>query len=97
VLHRPKMSFVFPWEPWLRQELRGCIAETLLDSAAVGAAGLNTPPVAALWQGFLSSQPGLRYTDVLCLSHSDRMDTAQPAHFRRHGPRSHVGQTPRRR
>jgi len=50
-------------------ELRGCIAETLLDSAAVGAAGLNPPAVAALWQGFLSCQPGLRYTDILCLSH----------------------------
>jgi len=25
--------------------------------------------VEALWRGFLASQPGLRYTDVLCLSH----------------------------
>jgi asparagine synthase (glutamine-hydrolysing) len=69
VLHRPKMGFVFPWERWLRQELRGCIGETLLDGAAVGAAGLNPPAVAALWHGFLASQPGLRYTDVLCLAH----------------------------
>ncbi len=67
VVRRPKMGFVFPWEHWLRDELRPQVTETLTDTRLLEAAGLDGKGVRGLWEGFLGSQPGLRYTDVLCL------------------------------
>jgi asparagine synthase (glutamine-hydrolysing) len=67
VVRRPKMGFIFPWEHWLRQELRPQVTATLTDREALEAAGLNAAAAKALWDGYLARQPGLRYTDVLCL------------------------------
>jgi asparagine synthase (glutamine-hydrolysing) len=67
VVQRPKMGFVFPWEHWLREELRPRVAAVLTDREVLEAAGLDGPAVRSLWEGFLARRPGLRYTDVLCL------------------------------
>lgn len=69
VLQRPKMGFVFPWERWLRHDLREYVAEILLDRASLGAAGLSYQGVQTLWSQFLAGQPGIRYTDILSLVH----------------------------
>jgi asparagine synthase (glutamine-hydrolysing) len=69
VLRRAKMGFVFPWERWLRHELRGLVAELFSDHDAVDAAGLDAAAVQQLWADFLAARPGVRYTDVLCLLH----------------------------
>ena len=69
MLQRPKMGFVFPWEQWLRQELRPRLDDLFADQQAVRAAGLQPDGVHRLWQGFLAHRPGIRYTDVFCLSH----------------------------
>ena len=68
MLDRPKMGFVFPWEEWLRGPLKAYCAEILADADAVRAAGLDANGVGRVWDGFLSRQPGVRYTDVFCLS-----------------------------
>ncbi len=68
MLDRPKMGFVFPWEDWLRGRLKPYLADILADAAAVRAAGLEPIGVARVWDGFLARQPGVRYTDVFCLS-----------------------------
>jgi asparagine synthase (glutamine-hydrolysing) len=67
VVRRSKMGFVFPWERWLRHDLRGQIEDTLFHAPTLKAAGLRPAQVRTLWDGYLSSKPGLRYTDVLCL------------------------------
>ncbi len=72
------MGFVFPWENWLRNELRGRVEETLRDRETVTATGLNTEAVQGLWRDFLGKRPGIRYTDVLGLVHLFRW-------VRRHG------------
>ncbi len=69
MLQRPKMGFVFPWEQWLRQELRPRLDELFNDNEGVRAAGLDPIGVQKLWQAFLTQRPGVRYTDVFCLSH----------------------------
>jgi asparagine synthase (glutamine-hydrolysing) len=69
MLRRPKMGFVFPWEQWLRRELRPRLDAMFEDRDAVGAAGLDPAGVQELWQAFLANRPGVRYTDVFCLSH----------------------------
>jgi asparagine synthase (glutamine-hydrolysing) len=69
VVRRQKMGFVFPWEHWLRNELRDRIEATLTDLPTLKAAQLNPEAVRTLWQAYLARRPGLRYTDVLCLVH----------------------------
>jgi asparagine synthase (glutamine-hydrolysing) len=69
MLRRPKMGFVFPWECWLRNELKGKIGELLVNQEALDAAGLRPGGVRNLWEAFLSSRPGVRYTDILSLAH----------------------------
>ncbi|MBI3466419.1 MAG: asparagine synthase (glutamine-hydrolyzing) [Planctomycetes bacterium] len=72
---RRKMGFVFPWERWLRKELRGWAAETLTDASSVESAGLNGAAVAALWKDFLASRPGIRHPEILCLTNLLRWST----------------------
>jgi asparagine synthase (glutamine-hydrolysing) len=67
-LNRPKMGFVFPWERWLRHELRPRLDSLFADHAAIRGAGLNALAVGKVWEDFLAGRPGLRYTDVFCLS-----------------------------
>ncbi len=69
VVRRSKMGFVFPWERWLRAELRPRVAALLGDSATLQKAGLVPAAVQKLWNAFLASQPGVRYTDILALVH----------------------------
>lgn len=69
VIRRAKMGFVFPWERWLRQELKDLVATVLNDTDAVQAAGLNGEAVQRLWRDYLWGRPGIRYSDVLCLLH----------------------------
>ena len=68
MLDRPKMGFVFPWEEWLRGPLKTYVGDILADADAVRAAGLEPVAVQGIWEGFLGRQPGIRYTDVFCLS-----------------------------
>lgn len=67
VTRRAKMGFVFPWERWLRQELRDLVESVLRDSEAVLAAGLDREAVGRLWSDYLANRPGVRYSDVLCV------------------------------
>jgi asparagine synthase (glutamine-hydrolysing) len=69
VVRRPKMGFVFPWERWLRAELRPRVAALLGQEDTVKAAGLCPGAVSALWNAFLASEPGVRSTDILALVH----------------------------
>jgi asparagine synthase (glutamine-hydrolysing) len=61
------MGFVFPWERWLRQELRPRIAALFADEAGLRAAGLHPLAVKEVWNSYLAGKPGLRYTDIFCL------------------------------
>jgi asparagine synthase (glutamine-hydrolysing) len=69
MLQRAKMGFVFPWEQWLRRELRPRLDAVFGDGKTARAAGLDPAGVWQLWQAFLERQPGLRYTDVFSLCH----------------------------
>jgi asparagine synthase (glutamine-hydrolysing) len=69
VLRRPKMGFVFPWEHWLRNELRSRVEKVLTDSELLAAVALNSQAVQQLWHNYLRGKPGLRYTDILSLVH----------------------------
>jgi hypothetical protein len=61
------MGFVFPWERWLRHELKGLVAAVLSDRETLQAIGLNAAAVDRLWRDYLAHRPDVRYTDILCL------------------------------
>ncbi|MBS0209199.1 MAG: asparagine synthase (glutamine-hydrolyzing) [Planctomycetes bacterium] len=69
ITHRPKMGFVFPWEVWLRDDLREHVAAVLNDQAAIHSAGLDAAVVKQLTSDFDQRAPGIRYSDVLALVH----------------------------
>jgi asparagine synthase (glutamine-hydrolysing) len=68
LLNRPKMGFVFPWERWLRRELRPRLGELFADAAALQASGLEPAAVRRLWNDYLADRPGIRYSDVFCMA-----------------------------
>jgi asparagine synthase (glutamine-hydrolysing) len=69
VLRRPKMGFVFPWELWLRNQLRDVVSCVFDDRESLAACGISPEGTERLWQRFCASHPGIRYTDILSLVH----------------------------
>ncbi|HEX4146996.1 MAG TPA: asparagine synthase (glutamine-hydrolyzing) [Pirellulales bacterium] len=69
VFRRPKMGFVFPWELWLRNELRNVVSCVFSDTETFAALGIDHEAAKQLWQGFCQFRPGIRYTDILSLLH----------------------------
>jgi asparagine synthase (glutamine-hydrolysing) len=69
VVKRRKMGFVFPWDAWLRRELRGRVEQILTDRASVEQTGMRAPAVAALWQGYLRGDRAVRPSEILALVH----------------------------
>jgi asparagine synthase (glutamine-hydrolysing) len=68
-IRRPKMGFVFPWDDWLRRELRSQTEEILMDQSAVASAGLRGLAVASLWRQYLEGKITWRSSDILALVH----------------------------
>jgi asparagine synthase (glutamine-hydrolysing) len=61
---RPKSGFVLPFDEWIRRGLSKAIDQTLRDSDAVRAAGLDPTAVHKLWHAFLVGAPGLYWSRV---------------------------------
>jgi asparagine synthase (glutamine-hydrolysing) len=64
IFERPKSGFVMPFDRWIRQGLKKSIDETLRDSGAVRAAGLNPATVLRLWQAFLAGASGMYWSRI---------------------------------
>jgi asparagine synthase (glutamine-hydrolysing) len=56
VVHRPKRGFTFPFELWLRKEMRQNMEDVLLDAGANPRAGLEREFVATVWEDFLAGK-----------------------------------------
>jgi asparagine synthase (glutamine-hydrolysing) len=69
VFRRRKMGFVFPWEIWLRNDLRTVVNCVFSDTETFDALGIEQSAAEQLWKGFRQCQPGIRYTDILSLLH----------------------------
>lgn len=67
LFNRPKSGFELPFDRWLRQALGQEIEATLLDAAAVSAAGLDAAEVRRLWMAFKAGAKGLYWTRLWAL------------------------------
>jgi len=56
VVHRPKRGFTFPFELWLKKEMRQDLEDVLLDTRANLVTGVDRKFVATVWKDFLSGK-----------------------------------------
>ena len=56
IVHRPKRGFTFPFEVWLKKEMRHEMEEVLSDESANLSAGLDRKFVTNVWQDFMSGK-----------------------------------------
>lgn len=65
IVHRKKMGFVFPWEVWLKNELRPLCEKRIENLSARGV--VNGTYLQDSWKRFLNGDPGVRWLDMwLC-------------------------------
>ncbi len=62
IVNRPKMGFVFPWEKWMKMELKSFCEENLKET--VKRAGLKEGEVMRLWNSFLSGNKRVTWSRV---------------------------------
>lgn len=65
VVHRPKMGFVFPWEHWLRNELKP-LGETAFQRLAQRSI-FQAAPLLQLWQRFLAEDKKISWLNMWSL------------------------------
>ena len=56
IVNRPKRGFTFPFEVWLKKEMRRDMEEVLSDESANLAAGLDRKFVTSVWKDFMSGK-----------------------------------------
>jgi asparagine synthase (glutamine-hydrolysing) len=56
VVRRPKRGFTFPFELWLKKEMRNDVEDVLLDPSANALAGIDRKFVATVWRDFLAGK-----------------------------------------
>ncbi len=66
VVHRKKMGFVFPWERWLKKELKSFCEQRIISLAERGF--INKIGLLTRWENFIHDKPGVRWLDMwLCV------------------------------
>lgn len=60
IIHRPKMGFTFPWNQWMRGELKAFCEEQLNHLKRCDA--LQHDAILALWQRFLNGDPSITWS-----------------------------------
>jgi asparagine synthase (glutamine-hydrolysing) len=56
ILHQPKRGFEFPWDQWLRGELRAAVEEALAEPGPVLESAIDWQQVREIWAGFLQGR-----------------------------------------
>jgi len=64
ICERPKRGFTFPWDVWLREQLRETVTATLDRHDAGETLGLRPGALQELWRGFLRRAPGATWSRV---------------------------------
>ena len=62
IVHRKKMGFSFPWEKWIRNELKDFCEERMISLSK--RSFLNGPVILDRWHRFLNNDPGIRWPDI---------------------------------
>ena len=67
IYRRSKMGFTFPWEIWLRNQLRQQVDELLHETPDKNEMGLNVEECRKLWKRFLGHKQGMTWSRAWAL------------------------------
>lgn len=62
IVHRKKMGFSFPWDKWIRNELKDFCADRMISLSK--RSFLNGPIILDRWNRFLENDPAIRWPDI---------------------------------
>lgn len=62
IVNRPKMGFTFPWEQWMKRELRSFCEQRIYSLAQRGL--LDEKALKDLWQSFLKDDPRVTWSRI---------------------------------
>jgi asparagine synthase (glutamine-hydrolysing) len=62
IVHRKKQGFLFPWELWMRRELKSFCEET--NCRTISTTIYQWQRIAAYWKRFLNNDPSVRWTEL---------------------------------
>jgi len=62
IVHRKKMGFSFPWEKWIRNELKNFCEERMVSLSK--RSFLNGPFIMEKWNRFLNNDPTVRWPEI---------------------------------
>ena len=62
IVHRPKQGFLFPWNSWMKKELRSFCDRHLNNMA--GRSFVNGPNLLRFWKEFLDGKEGIRWGEI---------------------------------
>ncbi|HEY4334348.1 MAG TPA: asparagine synthase (glutamine-hydrolyzing) [Puia sp.] len=62
IVHRPKQGFLFPWNTWMKNELRGFCEQHLNNMA--GRSFINGPHLLQFWKDFLAGKSDIRWGEI---------------------------------
>ncbi|MBK8846659.1 MAG: asparagine synthase (glutamine-hydrolyzing) [Bacteroidetes bacterium] len=66
IVHRKKMGFVFPWQQWLRQDMKS-MCQTAIENMAQRSL-FNSTYLELMWMRFNAGDPTVRWLDIwLCV------------------------------
>jgi asparagine synthase (glutamine-hydrolysing) len=74
IVHRKKMGFTFPWEHWIKNELRDFCAARIASLAK--RPFINSEELTTRWNRFLEGKPGTRWPEIwICVVLEDWLHT----------------------
>jgi len=62
IVHRPKQGFLFPWNTWMKNELRSFCEQHLNNMA--GRSFVNGPHLLQFWKDFLAGKSDIRWGEI---------------------------------
>ncbi len=62
IVHRKKMGFSFPWEKWMRNELKSFCEERMISLSK--RSFVNGSLITERWKKFLNNDPGVRWPEI---------------------------------
>ena len=76
IVHRKKMGFTFPWEQWMRGELKSFCGDRIMSLAR--RPFINGKELEKRWHDFVSGQPGTRWPEIwICVVLEDWLTANQ--------------------
>lgn len=62
IVHRKKQGFLFPWDQWMKKELKSFCEERIISISS--RSFINGPELRDLWKRFVDNDPSVRWMEI---------------------------------